>query len=38
MVNTDPNIGDVANIKKLNQKREGIYDNVKKKQRKVQFI
>jgi len=38
MVNTDPNIGDVANIKKLNRKKEGNYDNEKKNQRKVQFI
>ena len=31
MVNTDQNIGDVANIKKLNKKKkEGNYDNVKK--------
>jgi hypothetical protein len=37
MVNADPNIEDVADTKKLNQTKEGNYDNVRKP-KKVQFI
>jgi phosphoenolpyruvate carboxylase len=30
MVDADPNIGDAANIKKINKKKEGNYNKVKK--------
>ena len=38
MVNTGPNIGDVANIKKLNQKSEENYDNVKKSKKSIVYF